>query len=456
MKRTTAPLALLVACTSASGDGDPSGSVSLTSMSATGIGTDSAGTVDGTGADSGPGDASADATADDGPQTKFDLGSSSGACLDHAAGIYCDGTIAIECDGGGNAISSTNCLPELCVDGEGCVACLDGQYACHGPRVMACNTAGPVATWQEIEVCDSAASMVCDSGMGACIPLSPIGDITPTGQYYQYAVFDLTPAGFSQISDVDTYGNRIYFVAMANFSTLSIGVYDVALLDSDGDGELEPNQHPDYPDAQGPVEERVFTLVESFPIDNPGAFPNIMEVYATATSVVYSGPNDVREYDLATGLTTQIAPMPTWIGSTSYPWLAFLGYDELNEVWYSGNESARRVFQYDSASQTWGYAFEFPVLAGDHMDGLEVVVDVTTGTPYVYVSDMTSNFIGQYRHDPDLGWVQQNLFSYVEPAGAPVEGFGFGALNHFWAGSLGSTFYELGGGDLTEFIDPAG
>jgi hypothetical protein len=454
MKRYTTVLAMLAACSPANGDGDPSGSASLTAAGTSGIPLTSGVSADDS-PDSGPGDASDDGL-DDGANTKFDLDDNGDICSGKDAGIYCMATVAVECDGSGGATDTTNCLPGQCVPDEGCVACVDGQFACHGPRVMSCNTGGAAPTWDEIEVCDSAGQMVCDSGLGTCIPLAPIGDIVPTGEYYQYAVFDLTAGGFSQVSDVDSYGNRIYFVAMKDFSTLTIGVYDVELLDSDGDGKLEPNQHPDYIDDQGPVEERVFTFVESFPItDNPGAFPNIMELYATDTTLVYSGPIDVKERVLATGVTTQIAPMPTWITSTSYQWLAFLGYDEINDVWYSGNEAARRVFQYDKASGTWGYAFEFPMLAGDHMDGIEVVVDVTTGTPYVYVSDMTSNFIGQYRHDPDLGWVQHNLFSYVE-SGAPLEGFGFGALNHFWVGSLGQTFYELGGGDLTEYIDPAG
>lgn len=52
--------------------------------------------------------------------------------------------------------------------------------------------------------------------------------------------------------------------------------------------------------------------------------------------------------------------------------------------------------------------------------------------------------------------MQENLFSYVETTGALVEGFGFGALHHFWVGSLANTFYELGGGDLTDFIGPEG
>jgi hypothetical protein len=455
-RRNAIAILALCGCGQSNATPEPTGTTTLTGTATLPLDTSGDGTSAGPGSGPGTGDGTADASVGDDGQTKFDLGPSSGECLDQAPGIYCKDTTAIECDGAGNALDVMNCLPDLCIDGQGCVACLAGEYACKGPHVMSCNTAGPTPTWQIDSTCDPAAQQVCDASLGMCVPLAPIGDITPTGEYYQYSMLDVTAQGFSQVSDVDSYGNRIYFVAMLNFSQLTIGVYDVTLDDSDNDGVLEPNQHPDYPDAQGPIEERIFTFVESFPLNNPGAFPNIMETYATATSLVYSGPNNVSEYDLATGTVSQVAPMPTWIGSTLYPWIAFLGYDEINDVWYSGNEAARRVFQYDADTQTWGYAFEFPVLAGDHMDGMEVVVDQTTATPYVYVSDMTSNFIGQYRFDREQGWVQENLFSYVENTGALVEGFGFGALNHFWVGSLGQTFYELGGGDLTQYIDPAG
>jgi hypothetical protein len=453
MKRSLAIVVVLAGCGGKDGDAQTS---ALTNVSLTSAGTGGSET-EGEGPGEGPGNGPAG--SEDGPDSsvdvKFDLGENSEFCVDKSAGIYCDGTVAVECDGNGGATSTNNCPPAQCQEGEGCVTCLAGEFACKGPRVMSCDTTGADPVWEEIDVCDAAAGMVCDAPSGSCVPLSPIGGIEPTGEYYQYAVFDLTADGFSSISDVDSIDNRIYFVAMQG-ATLTIGRYDVELLDSDADGQLEPNQHPDNPEEPGPIEERVFTFVESFPAVNPGAFPNVMELYAKDDSIVYSGMVDVREHDLATDAITQVAPMPTWIATTSYNWLAFLGYDDINGVWYSGNESARRVFQYDAESQTWGYAFEFPILAGDHMDGLEVVTDQSTGTPYVYVSDMTSNFIGQYRHDPDLGWVQENLFSYVETAGAPLEGFGFGALNHFWCGSLYSTFYELGGGDIQQFVDPPG
>jgi hypothetical protein len=456
MKYCSAIVLVLAGCGGGGGQNDTSSATLTTSPS----GTDSASSSGDTGNDgpgNGPGNGpeGSDDGPEEGPDTKFDLGVNSDFCVDKDAGIYCDGTTAITCDGGGAATGTDNCLPDVCVDGEGCVTCLDGQFACHGPRVMSCNTAGAEPTWEEVEVCDSGASMACDTSVGTCVPLAPIGGIEPTGVYYQYAVFDLTGDGFSQISDVDTYEDRIYFVAMQGGGTLVVGRYDVELLDSDGDGALEPNQHPDNPEDMGPIEERVFTLVESWPANNPGAFPNVMELYAKADSVVYSGPNDLREDDFATHTITTVATKPAWLVGG---YLSFLGYDDLNGVWYSGNESGRRVMQYDAESMTWGWSFQFPELAGSHMDGLEVVTDPETGTPYVYVSDMTSNFIGQYRHDTETGWTQENLFSYSELGGMAqsLEGFGFGALNHFWCGSLASTFYELGGGDIQEFVDPPG
>ena len=456
MKRSAVALALIVACTSnKKEDGPASSGVDPTAADG--------GTADGDGDGDGDddddnNDDDDDDDADDGPQTKFDVGGDGSlVCANQPMGIVCDGSMSVLCDGNGGVEDTTNCAPEICVGGTGCVACLDGQFACHGPRVMSCDTAG-VPTWTEVEVCDPAANEVCDVSLGACTTLAPIGGTEPTGVYYQYAVHDLAPDGFSQVSDVDTWQNRIYFVAMDSGFTLVVGVLDVELLDSDGDGVFEPNQHPDNPDETGPIETREFTLVETIPINNPQAYPNVMELYATATKLYWTGPtNGITEYDLATGTETQVAVHPAWMPMSAFQSLSFLGYDDINEIWYSGNEMARRVMQYDDATQTWGWSFEYPLLAGDHMDGIEVVTDLTTGTPFVYVSDMTSNFIGQYRLDPDNGWVQENLFSYVEATGAAaVEGFGYGALNHFWVGSLANTLYELGGGDLTDYIGPEG
>jgi hypothetical protein len=385
---------------------------------------------------------------------KFDIGAGS-FCESRAAGTYCDGVIATVCDGTGGTVSTDTCTPDLCIDGQGCVACTAGQWTCKGPRLMTCNTDN-VPVWEQVQVCNPAANEFCDISVPGCAQLAPVGDVVPTGEYYLYSTFSPLADGFDTVSDVDSFGDRIWFVAW-QAGQLTVGGYDVQLLDSDGDGVAEPHQHPDSQDEPGPIEQRVFTLATSFPISNDGAIPHQMELQATATELFWAGPNQITKYDLATGTTSMEAPKSPWIGAQVYGYLAFLGYDDINDVWYSGNESYRRVFQYDAETQTWGYAFEFPQLAGDHMDGMDVVPDPNTGVVYVYVSDMTSNFIGQYRHDPVIGWVQENMFQYSEATGVPVEGFGFGALAHFWVGGWNqNSFYEIGGGDLTTFLDPAG
>jgi hypothetical protein len=441
------------ACNGAPGGARGSVGSSLTA----GVGSDTAAT----GGETSSGDAqtsdppatSGDGTAANDDGAKFDLGDGS-LCDSRPAGLFCDGDTAVQCDGNGGTTDTTECTPEICVEGEGCVACTAGQWTCKGARVMTCNDQA-VPYWEEVEVCDPAANEFCDISVPGCAALTPIGGVEPTGEYYLYSTFAPTADGFTTVSDVDSHGDRIWFVAWHG-GQLTVGGYDVQLLDTDGDGELEPHQHPESEDQPGPIEERVFTFAQSFPISNDGAIPHQMELYATATTISWAGPNQITAYDLATGTTSQVAPKSPWIGTLTYGYLAFLGYDDVNDVWYSGNETARRVFQYDAETMTWGYAFEFPVLSGDHMDGMDVVTDESTGTPYVYVSDMTSNFIGQYRHDPVLGWVQENMFSYAEDTGVPVEGFGFGALSHFWVGGWEqNSFYEIGGGDLTEFLDPA-
>jgi hypothetical protein len=343
----------------------------------------------------------------------------------------------------GSLVGEENCTPDICLEGVGCVVCLAGQYTCMADKVMVCNAAAVPPAWELLETCNPAAGEGCDLGLADCVPLGPVGTNVPTGEYYQFADFTTGATVFMGGYDVDSFEDRLYVL---NFSN-SIDVYQVTLLDSDGDGMLEPNQHPDNPEEMGPIEQRTLAYVES--IAGFGT-PNLSssELYVLADRL-YIGGSQLTENVLGVG-TTVITTPPPWAS-----WFAQIGYDEVNGVWYASNESARRVFQHDAATNTWGLAFLYPELAGDHMDGLEIVTDPNTGTPYVYVSDMTSDFIGQYRMDPVQGWVQENLFSYAGTSGAPVEGMGFGALNHFWA-TAGSSVYEVGGGDLSDYIEPPG
>ena len=68
--------------------------------------------------------------------------------------------------------------------------------------------------------------------------------------------------------------------------------------------------------------------------------------------------------------------------------------------------------------------FSYPSYAGGHQDGLEFAAG------YLWVSDMTSDMIGQWQVHPDTGlWTEFAIYTYTNPA--HVEGMGFGANNHF-------------------------
>ena len=425
----------LLGCGADSGGRASDGGVSLSGITITG-----AGSSDG-GADSGDGVGSDDGS--EAPSTKYDVGVS-GFCAEKAAGVYCTSeNVAMECGGDGSLVDSQDCAPDLCLEGTGCVACLAGQYHCQGQKVMQCNAAAMPPAWQLLEVCDPGQGEGCDQGTGTCEVLQPLGTMVPTGQYFQFADFHTGGTAFLGGYDVDSWDDTIYVLGNGG-----IDVYTVALLDTDGDGKLEPNQHPDNADAPGPIEGRTLSWVQTLPFFGTPQ-PSSSELLALDDRI-YLGGGAITEYMLAGGATAVITSPPGWANH-----FAEIGYDDVHGVWYASNESNRRVFQHDASDDTWGLAFVYPTLAGDHMDGMEVVTDPNTGIPYVYVSDMTSDFIGQYRLDPSLGWVQENLFSYAGTGGSLVEGMGFGALHHFWA-TGGDSLYEVGGGDLAEYTEPPG
>jgi len=266
---------------------------------------------------------------------------------------------------------------------------------------------------------------------------------SPTGYYYQYAAFSASTTSYLGGGDVDAYGNTIY----VNRDGRHLDVYHVTLHDTDGDGTLEPDQHPDNPSATGPMEQRTLSYVKTYNVRDLDT-PTVGELYATSNAVYFLGQNegDVYKFDLGSQAVSKV------VDSSNFD-LSFLGYDDVNNKWYAGRESERAVYSWDGSS--WQQEFTYQTLAGSHMDGLEVVTDPSTNTPYVYVSDMTSNFLGQWRYDTTSGsWVEDNLFAYTGTAGY-VEGLGFGALGHFWATtgfSNSGTLYEIGGGELGGYV----
>ncbi len=263
----------------------------------------------------------------------------------------------------------------------------------------------------------------------------------PTGDYYQYANFLQINTAFLGGQDVDTYGNTIY----VNRSGRYLDVYTVSIADTDGDGTYEPDQHPSNPNATGPMETRTLTFQQTYNVSALRG-SSTGEIYAASDRVYFLGDDrgDIYQYIFATNTTSKVVDAP-------YTSLSQLGYDDVNDTWYASSEGSRTVYSWDGAS--WITEFSYSSLAGSHMDGLEVVTDPNTNVPYVYVSDMTSDYLGQWRYDnPTSSWVEANLFQYAG-TGNDVEGLGFGALGHFWATGW-SELYEIGGGDLGGFINP--
>ena len=359
----------------------------------------------------------------------------------------CDADTALTCDALGQIKVTEPCGDGICVPDVGCVACLAGEHSCFGNVLRECDTNAVPVAWHTVATCNPA-KQICNAKLGLCDPIKPVGGMKATGTYYKFARFTKSNSPFLGGYDVDTFENLIY----VNRAGKHLDVYKVELLDSDGDGKLEPNQHPDNPDAPGPVEERVLTFVQTYDIPELGP-PNSAEVFAQKDRVFWvvgypDKAGTVYQYEFATGKTTKVVDaLPPLSG------LAFLGRDEVTGVWYSGVHYERTVYSFHEPTGAWVPEFKYPDLAGDHMDGMEVVTDPNSGVTYVYVSDMTSDFLGQYVKGPGGDWVQQNLFQY-NGVGDMVEGMGFGAFSHFWiSGYPEEAVYEIGGGDLTKFTD---
>lgn len=349
------------------------------------------------------------------------------------------------CDDGDSNTIDDVCKSGVCV-GQVCKA---GQFHCACNQVMKCDP-GPPAKWVAMApdvVCSVAANQRCDAPTGTCKTMTPIGSKVATGTYYQYATFTTGNSVFKGGYDVDSFGDFIY----VNRGGANLDVYKVTLLDTDGDGKLEPNQHPNNAQAQGPMEQRTLTFITTYTKAAdlaPMGSASASEVFATADGIFSLGPTrngDVTQWLFATKKASVVAH-----SLTNFP-LSMMGYGDATKTWYGAVETPRKVYSFCAEKNIWVPEFMYPDLAGSHMDGLEAIVAPGLGIEYVYVSDMTSDYIGQYRRDGKGGWIQENVFKYADLTSSLVEGMGFGALNHFWA-TGGSILYEIGGGDLSMYL----
>ncbi len=372
-------------------------------------------------------------------------------CQGNGGKLICHENAALTCDGNDEVAAQQNCGDEVCVPGTGCVLCIAGQFSCYGNQVRACNTSTNPIQWDLLDTCDPTLGMGCNPKIGICEQLQPIGNgpNNPTGSYYQYARFVKGASVFKGGCDVDSWGDYLYVNHGAWYEDGSVlDVYKIELLDSDGDTKLEPNQHPDNPDKPGAIEERVLTFVGSHAVPSLGMVHH-SEIFAREDRIYFlnapANPGTIYQYVFANQTTTAVVTAP---GIE----FAQLGFDDTTDTWYASRETARMVYSYHAPTGEWVAEFAYPNMAGSHMDGMEVVTDPNTGTSYVYVSDMTSDYLGQYRRERGGTWQQENLFEYVGD-GDHVEGMGFGVLNHFWITS-GNELYEVGGGDLQKYVLP--
>jgi len=274
----------------------------------------------------------------------------------------------------------------------------------------------------------------------------------PGDDYHVYSNFnpddisDVTGAG-GYVEDYGvpgTWGDEIQFVYFLSGTTgykVKVWVTNEGSLD-DPTTYINIRQHPDHPSHPGPIEPRHFEIVSSADLSAyvAGSGPHTEEFYIDSGGVyVGAYPNGIHKWDHSWNYIGKIANSPTSRTES-------IAYNPGDNVWYAGGRY-RTIYQLSDTDddgsfmdESWVSIFTYPSYGGSHHDGMEYVGG------YLWISDMTSDFIGKWQYDADTRtWVEINRYTYTEAA--DVEGMGFGPNDHFWVGSgwgSNSYIYELG------------
>jgi len=263
-------------------------------------------------------------------------------------------------------------------------------------------------------------------------------------EYYIYSTYD--PAGVGIINSAggyieyqgipDVWGDEIQYVYfLSGYTGYKVRV---KTIDGDGDGKIDPRQHPNHyiSEYQGPIEPRQFEIVSSKNL--AGYASGHTEEFHIDSSGVYLGayPNGINKWDHNWNYIGKIANRPPSRTET-------LAYNPGENVWYAGGRY-RTVYELSDSDndgsfldETWKAIFTHPSYGGGHHDGMEYVGG------YLWISDMTSDVIGKWWYNPtSLNWEELDRYSYTESA--YVEGMGFGPNDHFWVTGSTSYIYELG------------
>lgn len=256
-----------------------------------------------------------------------------------------------------------------------------------------------------------------------------IGDVTGVGGYIEYY-------GIPEWGDEIQY---IYFLSGSRGYKFKVWV-----TDGDGDGVIEPRQHPDHylPEFQGPIEPRHFQIVSSKDISGytGGSSYHTEEFYVSSSGVFLGAyPYGIHKWDHDWNFIEKIANSPPTRTES-------LAYNAADNIWYAGGRY-RTIYQLSDTDsdgsfldESWVAIFTYPSYGGSHHDGMEYVGG------YLWISDMTSDVIGKWQYNTATSsWEELDRFTYTEPGS--VEGMGFGPNDHFWCGSgwgSSSYIYELG------------
>lgn len=262
-------------------------------------------------------------------------------------------------------------------------------------------------------------------------------DALAASDYYEFSTF----GGPGSEYDVGSYGNTIYYGGGTSVYAVDVSIADMTKKNEPrflADG-VTPN--PNY-------QTRTFTNNRAITLTGaPGSLlgASTGEMWIDANNIYTIGSNkSIYAFDKTSGayVASASSMFSGGIAGTGWGYSTLLSYGG-GQWWMAGEYSA----VYSSADgSNWNYEFTWPSMGGGHGDGMEYV------NGYLFVSDMTSNFIGQWAKSGGV-WSEINRFSYTELGGnKDVEGMGFGALDHFWAGS-GNVIYELGGGKIQEYTD---
>ncbi|MGB3457954.1 MAG: hypothetical protein WBB08_01385 [Halobacteriota archaeon] len=268
----------------------------------------------------------------------------------------------------------------------------------------------------------------------------------PTYEFLTYANFGSDNSGYTRGHGVGGYSDKLYVAVNGNCYVYSVTIPA---------GE-DPDMHPNNPEDPGPMATRSLSLIETYNFEGDCGWWGYhnAEFYIDENHIYY-GPDYFG-----------IGGIEKWAKNPDGTFGAYLGkvqdkngnhipvppengetftYDSTANTWYTCTRE-RAVYSFDMAVDTsWQYEFKYQSYEGSHHDGLEFV------NGFLWISDMTTNWIGQWRKNPDESWEEMARFYYDNPIEDDVEGMGFGPLGHLWVTGW-NRLYEIGGKELGEVI----